>query len=165
MLSATQLDSWLGKSMTNICLNGYNAAGDNHCAHFVSHAINLHFGYTCRQHTGRQNPGANLRVHEVFAQCPNVQELRECNPAKTGLIFVSAASNFVTQAGRTVLRNIPKKHIGFLLGGNVWHYSNTQHRVVKQPMSQFLYHYPGQINALWVGSLPLGARPIYFGQC
>ncbi len=36
---------------------------------------------------------------------------------------------------------------------------------VKQPMSEFLNHYPGQDNALWFGSLPAGARAISFGQC
>jgi hypothetical protein len=101
----------------------------------------------------------------VFANCPSVQEIRECNPAISGLVFVSAANNFVTRGGRTTLNNVPKKHIGFLLGGFVWHYSNTRDRVVKQAMSEFLYHYPGQINALWLGSLPVGARPLAFGQC
>jgi hypothetical protein len=165
MLSASQLDSWLGKSMTNICLNGYNARGDNHCAHFVSHALSLDFGYTCKQHTGKRNRGANLRVQETFAQCANVQEIHECNTALTGLVFVSAATSFVVQGGKTVLNNVPKKHIGMLLGGFVWHYSNSQHQVVKQPMSQFLFHYPGQTNALWLGTIPTGARALWYGQC
>jgi hypothetical protein len=165
MLSIAQLDSWLGKSMTDICLNGYNKPSDNHCAHFVSHAVALSFGYTCKQHTGKQNAGANLRVQEVFVQCPSVQEIVECSSSLSGLVFVSARANFVTRGGRTFLSNVPRKHIGFLLSGFVWHYSNSQHRVVKQPMSQFLFHYPGQTNALWLGTMPAGARALWYGQC
>jgi hypothetical protein len=165
MLSVAQLDSWLGKSMTDICLNGYDTPTDNHCAHFVSHAAALNFGYTCKHHTGKQNAGANLRVHEVFAQCPSARQIQECSSTLTGLIFVSGAANFASRGGRTVLANVPKKHIGFLLGGSVWHYSNSQHRVVKQPMSQFLFHYPGQTNALWLGTFPPGARALWYGQC
>lgn len=165
MLSIPQLDSWLNKSMTDICLNGYATPSDNHCAHFVSHALSLDFGYTCRQHTGKQNRGANLRVQEVFANCPSVREIRECSSTLTGLVFVSAATNFVSQGGRTELRNVPRKHIGCLLAGFVWHYSNSQHKVVKQPMSDFLYHYHGQTNALWLGTLPSSARALSFGTC
>lgn len=165
MISAPQLDSWLGKSMTDICLNGYSATTDNHCAHFVSHAVGLSFGYTCRHQTGKQNAGGNLRVQEIFAQCSGVREIQECNPALAGLVFVSASSSFVTRGGTTTLTNVPRKHIGFLFGGLVWHYSNTRHQVVKQLMSQFLSHYPGQTNALWLGAFPPGSRALWFGQC
>jgi hypothetical protein len=165
MLSASQLDSWLDKTIGDICLNGYSAANDNHCAHFISHALSLSFGYTCQHHTGGRNLGANLRVHEVFAQCSRVQEIRECGGALSGIAFVSAEGNFVSRGSQTTLRNVPKKHVGLLLGGIVWHYSNTQDKVVKQPMSQFLFHYRNQANALWLGALPAGARALWFGQC
>jgi len=165
MMSQPQLDSWLGKSMTDICLNGYDNTSHNHCAHFVSHVLNLHFGYTCRAHVRGQHPGANLRVQEIFARCPGTHEILQCTPDLAGLIFVSHKSNFVTRNGTTTLNNVPRKHIAIIHGGFVWHYSNTRNRVVKQPMSEFLNHYPGQDNALWFGSLPAGARAISFGQC
>lgn len=165
MISVPQLDSWLNKQISEICLNGYAKASDNHCAHFVSHVLSLNFGYTCQRHTGQQHPGANLRVHELFASCPSVQEINSSDVSCKGLVFVSASGNFVTRGGKTTLNNIPKKHIGLLLSGLVWHYSNQQQMVVKQPISQFLLHYPGQQNALWLGSLPAAARPQWSGRC
>ncbi len=114
MIDQRLLNSWLAKSMTDICLNGYDNRSDNHCAHFVGHAMNLHFGYTCRQHRGGNNAGANLRVHEIFAQCPNKREILQTGASLTGLVFVSASTNFVTRGGSTTLRNVPRKHIGII---------------------------------------------------
>lgn len=165
MLTLEQLDSWLGKGMKDICLNGYAKEADNHCAHFVSHVLNLGFGYTCRNHVGGEQPGANLRVHEIFDRCPSTQEINQCGGGLTGIIFVSGQRNFVSKGGSTSLTNVPRKHVGLLLNDTVWHYSNTQEKVIKQPSSQFLFHYAGQTNALWLGTLPHNTRPIYFGQC
>ncbi|MEX0794497.1 MAG: hypothetical protein WD045_15285 [Pirellulaceae bacterium] len=165
-LTEILLNSYLGKNISEICLNGYDDKSENHCAHFVSHAANLDFGYTCRSHTGKKNQGANLRVHEVFARCAKTSEVIQCSPSQSGLVFISAPSNFVTpKAGPTTMRNVPKKHIGFLLNGHIWHYSNGQDQVVKQSLSQFLNHYPKQSNALWLGSLPPTSRLVSFGQC
>lgn len=163
MLTEQLLDSYVGVGIERICPNGFDDKADNHCAHFVSHALGLDFGMTCR--TLRPNSsgaGANVRVHEIFARCAQRQEILQCSGALSGLIFVSGAKNFVTRGGVTTLQNVPKKHIGILLNGYVWHYSNTQDKVVKQPMSTFLNHYPGQTNALWLGSLPSGAVAVQF---
>ena len=165
MLTLEQLDSWLDKGMKDICLNGYSNEADNHCAHFVAHALNLNFGYTCHNHVGGTQPGANLRVHEIFARCPTTSQISQCGGGLTGIIFVSGQRNFSTSGGTATLANVPKKHVGLLLNDTVWHYSNTQNKVIKQPMSQFLFHYSKQTNALWIGSLPANTRPIYFGQC
>ena len=165
MITQVQLDSWLDKSMSDICLNEYDNTAHNHCAHFVAHAVNLHFGYTCRQHVGGSHPGANLRVQEIFAQCPAKHEILQSTGHLTGLIFVSGRQNFQTRGGTTTLRNVPRKHIGFIHNGMVWHYSNRNNQVVKQPMSEFSSHYPQQENALWYGALPACARAIRYRQC
>lgn len=165
MITEELLNSWFGKSMTDICLNGYDNTTHNHCAHFVAHAMNLHFGYTCQNHHGGQSAGANLRVHEIFAECPRKEEINQCTTELTGLIFVSGTSNFRTSSGSTTLNNVPRKHIGVIHNGHVWHYGNTVDQVVRQPMSDFLFHYRNQENALWYGTLPANARPIYHGQC
>ena len=165
MINETLLNSWLGKSMTDICLNGYDDTTHNHCAHFVAHAMNLHFGYTCKHHRGGTNLGANLRVHEIFDQCSGKQEIIQTGPTLSGLVFISASTNFVTRGGSTTLRNVPRKHIGVIHNAYVWHYSNTNDQVVKQIMSEFLFHYRNQRNSLWFGKVPATARPIHFGQC
>ena len=162
MLSTSTLDTYLGKSISEICPYGYDSATDNHCAHFVAHSLQLEFGLTCAQMRGRIG-GANLRVHEVFAQCSNTREILECPTTGEGLIFVSDRTNF--RGTPTQISNVPRKHIGILLDGRVWHYSNTRQRVVIQTVSEFLFHYPRQSNALWYGALPMQSRLTTFGTC
>ncbi len=165
MITTAQLDSWLGKGISEICTNGYADNSLNHCAHFVSHALGLRGGYTCRHATGGRNTGASLRVHEIFGQSSGQVEILQCSNDLTGLIFVSRSTSFRTHGGTPVMANVPKKHIGILAAGFVWHYSNTRDQVVKQTMSSFLGHYPGQVNSLWYAEPPAGYRTLWFGQC
>jgi len=162
MLSTFTLDTYLGKSISEICPFGYDRAADNHCAHFVGHALQLDFGLTCARMRGSSG-GANLRVHEVFAQCRDTREILECPTTGEGLIFVSDRTNF--SGTPTQIANVPRKHIGILLDGRVWHYSNTRQRVVLQTVGEFLYHYPRQNNSLWYGTFPMRSRPTTFGTC
>jgi hypothetical protein len=70
---------------------------------------------------------------------------------------VSAASSF--RGTPRKIANVPKKHVGLVMNGGVWHYSNGQSRVVTQTVGEFLFHYRKQENALWWGNFPLGSRP------
>ncbi len=162
MLSFPILDTYLGKSISEICPYGYDRAADNHCAHFVAHALQLSFGLTCASLRGSSG-GANVRVQEVFAQCPNTSEIVACPTTGEGLIFVSDRTNFTGTP--TQIANVPRKHIGIVIDGRVWHYSNTQRRDVVQTVGEFLFHYPRQNNALWYGALPTQSRPTTFGTC
>jgi hypothetical protein len=162
MLTARLLDSYLGQHISAICPNGYDADGDNHCAHFVSHVLQLDTGLTCAGMTRRpRGPGANLRVHELFERCPAAWEVRECSSRGEGLLFVSAVTSFRHAPGR--MANVRKKHIGLVREGTVWHYSNTRRQVVSQPADMFLFHYPRQDNALWWGRFPEAASAIEYG--
>lgn len=159
------LNDYLGQGIRDICPHGFDAAGDNHCAHFVGHVLNLDFGLTCAAMKGRRGAAAaaNLRVHEIFARCRETREMVECPTTGEGLIFVSGERNFRQRAAQPVrLRNVRKKHIGIVLNGMVWHYSNRRGRVVQQPVGEFLSHYPRQQNALWWGTFPPVARPAWF---
>lgn len=172
-LSESTLNTYLGLDIKDICSNSYHDASENHCAHFVSHVLGLHFGYTCRemvQSGKRLAPGANVRVHEVFAACPNVEELRECPLHGAALIFVSAPSNFrmlgssvFPGAAPVQMLNVPNKHIGFLVSGRVYHYSNSRDQVIVQILAEFIRHYPKQTNALWIGSFPARSHAIAYG--
>lgn len=163
VLTESLLTGYEGRSMRDICPFGYDATDDNHCAHFVAHALQLDFGMTCARLKGRRGAAgaANVRVHEIFAECPHTRELLECPMTGKGLVFVSEARNFSGKPAR--LRNIPKKHIGIALDGQLWHYSNPRNRVVRQHVSDFLFHYPRQNNALWWGKFPASATPAPFG--
>jgi len=69
MVTVQTLDSYLGKHIRDICGNGYVNDSDNHCAHFVSHVLNLKFGATCHMLGNGKGPAANVRVQEVFGRC------------------------------------------------------------------------------------------------
>lgn len=163
LVTQKTLDSYLGHSIAEICPHGYDRDDDNHCAHFVAHALQLDFGYTCARAQRRAGEGANLRVHELFARCREPRPVLDCPTIDQGLIFVSNPSSF--RGSPVEMANVPRKHVGILHLGRVWHYSNMRHRVVAQPAGEFLYHYPEQENAVWFGSLPTACRPTPFGAC
>ena len=64
-----QLDGFKDMNIKDICSCEFRNDADNHCAHFVSHAMGFAFGYTCKSMTGKGKMGASIRVHEVFAMC------------------------------------------------------------------------------------------------
>jgi len=153
MITQQQLDAYVGQTIAGICPNGYTSAADNHCAHFVSHALGYTFGVTCQMMAGGRGPAATLRVQEVFPRCPavGVWSLRPAS-LQTCLVFITRASN-VNLAAK-VMANVPRKHIGIFLNGFIWHYSNSRGQVVRQTPTQFSTHYPSPDNAMFYGSLP-----------
>jgi len=44
--------------------------------------------------------------------------------------------------------------VGIFLDGFIWHYSNSQQRVVKELPAQFAQHYAPPDNAMFFGTLP-----------
>lgn len=153
MLTQHQIAGYLGKSIGDVCQNGYTSLHDNHCAHFVSHVLGYHFGMTCQTMGSGKGPAATLRVQELFARCKSVgawslrpASLRGC------LVFMTRAAN-VNLAGRS-MANVPRKHVGIFLDGFVWHYSNSQQKVVKELPARFAQHYPSPDNAMFFGTLP-----------
>jgi len=153
VITQSQLDSYLGKSIGAICQNGYADDHDNHCAHFVSHVLGYTFGVTCQMMGNGRGTGATLRVQELFPKCKSVGvwSLRPSS-FSTCLVFISRASN-VNLAGK-VMANVPRKHIGIYLNGFIWHYSNSRHQVIKETPSQFKRHYPSPDNAMFYGTFP-----------
>jgi hypothetical protein len=129
------LEDTVGKTISDFCGNRYTGAAINHCAHFVSHFLKLQFSMTCKKLTGRNKEAANVRVHEVFAQCPQVGWLESWSGSGQVLVFVTAKNN-VTLSTKT-MRNVPKKHIGIYDGTHIYHYGNTKDKVVRQTVNQF----------------------------
>jgi hypothetical protein len=152
-LSANLLNQYVGKNVVDLCAFGFTNGSENHCAHFVSHVLQLEFGYTCAP------GGRNIRVQEVFAKCPKVGKFDD-RPSEACLVFVTKASN--VHLASKVMDNVPKKHIGIYYNGTIWHYSNSQGRVVTQVPSDFIKHYPNQTNALFYGTFPPDATAVPF---
>ena len=147
------MESFLGKDISAICGNGFHDASANHCAHFVSHAMEFTFSFNCRQFVGGNKAPANVRVHEIFAECPRVGRWENTNAAATQLIFVTRKD--VVNIATKTMQNIPQKHIGIYQNGFVYHYSNTDDRVVKQTVSDFL----ARFQAAYAGD-----QGLFFGE-
>jgi hypothetical protein len=61
-----------------------------------------------------------------------------------------------------VMENISNKHIGIYFGGFVWHYSNSQRKVVSQTLSDFSSHYGSGKTVLYYTDFPTGATAVEF---
>jgi hypothetical protein len=156
MLTQAELDGYLGKHISLICDVGFKADSDNHCAHFVCHVLGYHFGLTCRAMvSGKGGTPASIRVQEVFPECGQVGNWSDLPGHVTeGLVFITNAHN--VHLDHQVMDNVPRKHVGIFIAGaqKIWHYSNSQRRVVKQSPDEFSRHYPVPDNAMFWGSMP-----------
>lgn len=148
-----KLSGAVGKNINQICDNKLHDPALNHCAHFVSHICGMTFSFHCREMAGGGKPGANIRVHEVFAQCPKVGHWADADKAKTQLIFVTRASNVDIANKRMV--NIPQKHVGVFHGGKVFHYGNTSDKVVTDTPETFF----AKFEAIYAGT-----QGLFFGH-
>jgi hypothetical protein len=152
MITAQQLDAYLGKSIAQICPNGFVSSAENHAAHFVGHALGYTFGMTCQIMAQSKGPGATVRIQDIFPKCPSIGAW-SLRPASltTGLVFVTAVTN-VNLAART-MKNVPRRHVGIFSGGFIWHYADGQQRVVKQTATQFALYFPPPDNGMFYGTL------------
>lgn len=71
----------------------------------------------------------------------------------TCLAFVTDERN--VNLATKKMTNVPRKHIGIFQGGFVYHYSNSQNKVVKQTPEQFKRHYNGDTIAVFYGTFPM----------
>jgi hypothetical protein len=152
IITGQQLVSYLDKTIGDLCQNSYSSAADNHCAHFVSHVLGFHTGVTCQMMGVAMGPAATLRVHDLFSRCRSVGawSLRPAS-VKTALVFITRAAN--VNLSTKVMVNVPRKHVGIFADGFVWHYSNSQQKVVRQTPAQFAHHYAAPDNAMFFGTL------------
>lgn len=151
-----RLTAALHQPITRLCPNRFHDAQANHCAHFVSHMAGFDFSFTCRDHRGGNAPGANLRVHEIFARCPEVGLWAERpKDAVPLLVFVTRRDN--VDLTRRQMANVPQKHVGIHLDGTIYHYANGAGRVQACTAAQFLAtfrrSYTGP-QALFFGRFP-----------
>lgn len=151
------LESLVGKPIKNICTLGYDDSSENHCAHFVSHALEIQCATLCGDMKfDTRHKGATIRVHELFNNL-NQRGAWDDRPQKATalLVFVTAAGN----VRQNQMQNVPQKHVGILYNGGVYNYSNTLHRVVRDA-SVDLFHgkfkraYRGPDVSLYYGIIP-----------
>lgn len=128
-LSFSVLESYVGKGIKNICTTSFDSSTENHCAHFVSHALSLNFGTLCgSMKWDTRGTGASIRCDELYNALVQKGEWAERPTIKEDgmLIFVLSASG----VSNGVMQAIRQKHVGILYGGKVYNYSNSMNRVV-----------------------------------
>lgn len=149
-------ESYIGMGIDDICQNKFHDPNSNHCAHFVSHVLGITFSFNCRQYAGGNAQPANIRVHEIFAQCPTVGKWEDADQSRDQLVFVTRKD--VVSLPTKKMQNIPQKHIGIFTGGHVYHYSNTADKVVKDRPEAFLQKFQNAYSGdqgLFFGHFPM----------
>ena len=145
-LKLGDLDQYFGKGPDFFCDTGLTTANQNHCAHFVCHALNLRVGrplcgdlkYATR---GR---GVTMRVNDVFNYCTvkgSFGNDRKIPPPMAGFaafFVVATLTDNITAAGDQItMHDNPHKHVGIYLKGEVWNFSNSHHQVVRDKLHAF----------------------------
>jgi len=143
------LDAFMGKTVVDFC-GKYGKAGDdfNHCAHFVCHVLGLRIpGAALCSNVGgstytyeERAQGYCIRVNQVFNSCGNRARWSDRDLDGSCLIVATVAANIERQSPLSI-GQMPRKHIGFHVCGQVYHYSNTQDKVIKQGVREFGSHY------------------------
>ena len=153
MVTATQLNQRINQIIREICPNEFTTADhQSHCAHYVSHVLNFHFGTTCKMQKDKGFPGACIRVDELFAHCPQVG-LWVDRPAHVSqcLIFVTDRSN-VDLTRKSMTRAL-YKHVGIYVDGRVWAYGRISH-VQSYTVDEFHKTYKGSGIEIYYGTMP-----------
>lgn len=157
------LEAYLGQSVKDFC-GRYGDIDDseNHCAHFVSHVLQLRIpgAALCSNVGGSDYPyherrnGFCIRVNQVFNSCKN-RAIWTDDSAPQSVCFVVAtiAGNIISQNPLTI-GSMRKKHIGFYVAGWVYNYGNTNDKVRKSAINDFKRHYGAQ-TILLRADLPL----------
>jgi hypothetical protein len=156
-ISPIELQTYVGKTIADICTNNFSSPSQNHCAHFVSHALGIKLGMLCGDMTFKtRKTGASIRCDELYNRLISRGPWEDKPAFADGLmIFVTSAKNVVSGA----MTNIPQKHVGIHYGGRVFNFSNSQRKVVVDASVE-LFHakfknaYAGSDISLFYGAAP-----------
>lgn len=156
-VALSDLMKYVGKPIADVCSNGFSSPAQNHCAHFVSHALGIQIGMLCGDMSyATRKTGASIRCDDLYNGLRLKGPWDKKPVADNGLlIFVLSARNIV--GGRML--NVPQKHVGIHFGGQVFNFSNGQHKVVADPSveafhKKFKSAYAGNDISLFYGVAP-----------
>jgi len=128
-VTKAELDALVGKSINDICTNHFSSEQENHCAHFVSHALNIKLATLCGDlKWATRRTGATVRCNELYNNLPQrgPWDQRPLAQSDGLLIFVISARDVVDN----VMHPVPRKHVGIHFQGNIYNFSNGQHKVI-----------------------------------
>lgn len=134
-ISIADLQAFVGKNIGAICSNGFDSAAQNHCAHFVSHALGIGLGMKCGDMTFKtKGTGASIRCDELYNRLSRRGAIDKTTTLADGtLVFVLSARN----VRANMMANVPQKHVGIYHSNKVFNFSNSQHQVVADSLDRF----------------------------
>lgn len=156
-ITQADLQGYVGKTIADLCSNNYSPADANHCAHFVSHVLGLTLGTLCGDLAYKtRRTGASIRCNELYNNLQTRGPWAEKPTASDGILIFVLSSNHVTN---NQMGSVPQKHVGIHFGGKVYHYSNSQDKVVCDPTveafhNKFKSAYGGNSISLYYGVVP-----------
>lgn len=160
-INSATLKGLVGKGLADFCgLFGDIGDDHNHCAHFVSHVLQFkvpgaalcsNVGGTSYKYEDRAK-GFCVRVNEVFNALKKRAMFSEKETSGNYIVVATIADN-ITDKNEVTIGRMTRKHIGFACDGMIYHFSNTQDKVVEQSFAQFSSHY-GKKTILLRADLP-----------
>jgi|GEM_PF-4154974 hypothetical protein len=120
-----KLNALLNKTVTDFCSVNFHDKTLNHCAHFVSHVLNIRVGMLCdlknNTHAKSNINAVSIRVNDIYNSLSNRGKWKDKPSLDDGLLVFATISSNVSG---NVMSDNPKKHVGILCDGNVYHYAN-----------------------------------------
>jgi hypothetical protein len=145
---------YLGAYMGDICENKFEDRAQNHCAHFVSHALGITFPLLCGDlKSATKGTGATIRCDELFNQLTNTGLWADRPMARSPLlVFVTFEQN----VRNGFMGPMPSKHVGIWVSQSVYNFSNSHHFVIQTPSpEEFLATVGGYYKKIVIAH-PLG---------
>lgn len=137
-LTDTELQAFEGQAIADLCATGLTDAALNHCAHFVSHALDIGIGMRCGDMSYRhRGTGASIRVNDVFNYCTERGPWADRPTDRNALLIFVTLTDNVSSASPPIMGTQSRKHIGIAFGNDVRHYSNGQDLVIRETVAEF----------------------------
>jgi hypothetical protein len=138
----SSLSRYLGQRIDQICPY-YNDLHFNHCAHFVSHALQIRIPHSAlctnvgeNADYSKRNEGFCVRVNQVFNSCSNRRMWSDQDQNDRCFVVATVADNVTSKKSVTIGDN-PKKHVGVLISGKIINFSNQNKLVMNRTIDEF----------------------------
>jgi hypothetical protein len=146
-VSLNDLQGYVGKSIGQICNNGFALTSQFHCAHVVSHILDIRMATLCGDLTyDTRRTGATIRCDELYNGLVRKGLWDQKPTPDNGLLIFCTAARNVNAGGH--MMNVRQKHVGIYYSGMVFNYSNARQKVVADRSVEAFFN---KLNAIYDG--------------
>jgi hypothetical protein len=156
-ITTADLTAQTGKTVARFCDCGYTDMHQNHCAHFVSHVLDIEVGLRCGSMAwATRGRGVSLRVNEVFNYCTVRGRWDDASQVPTEvagynafLMFTTIPDNITAGGDMLTMGSHRHKHVGIHRDGTVWNFSNNHAhpQVISETAASFRQRLTGVYGA------------------